>query len=376
MTTTKNSSRHLRRQNKQNNWKLLPILRTSSGQSVSSHTAFFYTNEDGEKLATHPFVNTKFTSNLETITASLAKHILDNFNVNNRRSQPVKVKGFLHAMQQDQWRATNQGLGFSKDTGMLQDGQHRLEALLRHGYLNNPDDLSATSMPMLVVSGLDPEVQQVVDKGTNRSLSDTAEISGVLGATDKEGRLALSLVNAHCTKTTSGNGRSSHLATHQDVLDKFGSAFGDTGETFEDVARRFVSYQSNSLYDINLGHLAAFFDYAFHHPEKGEEALRLATANTDDTARLSLLNEDSDELSAIVLFRELLKQEASFKRKTRISHNGAAFSEFYTKALFTIQHFHNEQRVKKTIGKRNLRTKSEMKGNTSKYNFHWGMLKA
>ena len=371
--------RMARRKARQKNWQRLPIIRKSAANMELSQGSLFYKDENDEKVAIHPFINDSFTMEVATINARLAKHILEHFNANNRSVHSMKTKGFFRAMQSGQWLRTNQGIGFSKDTGMLQDGQHRLQALVSFGEANNPDDLSETSLEMLIISGLDPEVQGVVDKGTNRTLVDTAEISGVLGRNDTEGRLALQLVSSHCLKSESGNGKDSSLATHQDVLDKFECSFGESEETFEEVARRFVRFQKNSLYSIHIGHLSALFEYARYHKDKAEYLAYLTTANTDDIVDLSKSGVDhtftTDELSSVGAFRKMLRTEAAIKQKARMSHNGGAFSDQYSKTLYLIQQFHGGKKTTR-ICNRYLRTKSEIKGNKSDYNFHWGLLKA
>ena len=338
-----------------------------------SNSNLFFKNEAAEWVATHPFIQTLFLSGAEKITAELAKHILANFNTKNRRINPGKVRKFLRAMKNGQWRITNQGIAFD-EKGNLIDGQHRFEALVAYGEWQNTDDLSQTSLEMLVVRGLPAETQHVIDKGTNRSLKDTATMAGHIGGNDREGKKALALVQAHCAKTKTGNGRSDDLATHEDVLDKFLSNLGDSGETFEDFARRLVSYQDNSMHAIHLGHMAAFLDFALYNIEEAERLISLVTANQITLDLLAELNEDTDELSAVNLFRDLLKQEASIKQKIRISHGGGAFAVHYARALFVIQNYMQGKRVK-NMGLRTLRTNKEIKkGKKSKFNFNWDML--
>ena len=339
-----------------------------------SNSNLFFQNEAAEWVATHPFIQAFFLSGAEEITAEVAKHILAHFNSKNRRIKQAKVRKFLRAMKNGQWRITNQGIAFD-EKGNLIDGQHRLEALLAYGEFENPDDLSQTSLKMLVVSGLPAETQDVIDKGTNRSLKDTATMNGHLSVNDREGKKALQLVHAHCTKTKSGNSKRDELATHDDVLNKFSSSLGDSGETFEDISRRLVSYQDNSLYPIHMGHMAAFLDFAVHDAGEAEYLISLVTANDKTVDLLIELNQDSDKLSSVNVFRDHLKQEASIKQKIRISHGGGAFAAHYSRALFVIQNYMQGKRVK-NMGVRTLRTNEEMKkGKKSKFNFNWDMLK-
>lgn len=343
-------------------------------EPVFSNSNLFFQNEAAEWVATHPFIQAFFLSGAEEITAEVAKHILAHFNSKNRRIKQAKVRKFLLAMKNGQWKITNQGIAFD-EKGNLIDGQHRLEALVAYGESKNPHDLSQTSLKMLVVCGLSVETQDVIDKGTNRSLKDTATMNGHLSVNDREGKKALQLVHAHCTKTKSGNGKRDELATHEDVLAKFTSSFGDSGETFEDVARRLVSYQDNSMHPIHLGHMAAFLDFAVYNIEEAERLISLVTANRNTLDLLGELNQDADELSAVNLFIDLLQQEASVKRKIRTSHNGSAFAYHYSRALFVIQNYMQGKRVK-NMGLRTLRTNEEIKkGKKSKSNFNWDMLK-
>lgn len=339
-----------------------------------SNSNLFFQNEAAEWVARHPFIQSLALPKFEEITADLAKHILAHFNSKNRRIKQAKVRKFLLAMKNGQWRPTNQGIAFD-EKGNLIDGQHRLKALVDYGEFKNPDDLSQTSLKMLVVGGLSAETQDVIDKGTNRSLKDTATMNGHLSVNDREGKKALQLVHAHCTKTKSGNGKRDELATHEDVLTKFASSLGDSGETFEDFARRLISYQDHAYRPIHLGHIAAFLDFAVHNIEDAERLISLVTANDKTVDLLIELNQDTDKLSSVNAFRDHLKQEASIKQKIRISHGGGAFSVHYSRSLFVIQNYMQGKRVK-NMGLRTLRTNEEIKkGKKSKFNFNWDMLK-
>ena len=128
-----------------------------------SNSNLFFQNEAAEWVATHPFIQSLELPKFEEITAELSKHILAYFNGKNRRMKQAKVRKFLLAMKNGQWRATNQGIAFD-EKGNLIDGQHRLKALLKYGEFKNPDDLSQTSLKMLVVGGIPPETKDVIDK--------------------------------------------------------------------------------------------------------------------------------------------------------------------------------------------------------------------
>lgn len=100
------------------------------------------------------------------ITPEIARNLLDNKNVRNRKLSPIKVNIYSQELTDGKWRITHQGIAFYED-GVLADGQHRLEAIVRTG----------VSIIMLVAFGLSYESAIFIDEGKSRSVADVSAIS-------------------------------------------------------------------------------------------------------------------------------------------------------------------------------------------------------
>lgn len=95
----------------------------------------------------------------------VTKQLVDSLlamNTKNRTLRESSVKTYCSDILAGKWIVTNQGIGVSRD-GVLIDGQHRLEAIKRCDY---------PKIPILVVTGLDPEAMIAVDTGVKRSAVD------------------------------------------------------------------------------------------------------------------------------------------------------------------------------------------------------------
>jgi len=88
-------------------------------------------------------------------------------NTSNRALRPKVVDGYARDMRSGNWRVTHQGIAISS-CGKIIDGQHRLHALRKAGY---------PAILMLVVNGLEFEVQQYVDQQAKRSMIDVLRFS-------------------------------------------------------------------------------------------------------------------------------------------------------------------------------------------------------
>jgi hypothetical protein len=96
---------------------------------------------------------------------TLTKDMVDAFLAMNTSNRPIKkgvVEKYKRDMANGHWRLTNQGIGVSTD-GVLLDGQHRLKAIKECGY---------PPVRMVIVQGLEPDAQNVVDQQAKRSSRD------------------------------------------------------------------------------------------------------------------------------------------------------------------------------------------------------------
>ena len=101
------------------------------------------------------------------MTPEKAKQILMTKNPNNRHLRASNLKRLTTAIENGDWRVTNQGIAFD-DQGNLIDGQHRLAAILQTG----------KTVPILVGSNMDPRIFDCVDTGAGRTAGDAIDIAG------------------------------------------------------------------------------------------------------------------------------------------------------------------------------------------------------
>lgn len=102
----------------------------------------------------------------QLINPDMARDILDNNNTSNRKMAQNKINIYSSDLMDGKWAVTHQGIAFYID-GVLADGQHRLEAVVRTG----------VSALMLVVCGLSYESAIFIDEGKKRSVADVSDIS-------------------------------------------------------------------------------------------------------------------------------------------------------------------------------------------------------
>lgn len=88
-------------------------------------------------------------------------------NVHNRPLRQRHVALYAADMTAGNWRYTGEPIKFDRD-GHLIDGQHRLAAIVAAG----------VTLPLLVVRGLDPDAQHVMDTNIKRTVSDALALDG------------------------------------------------------------------------------------------------------------------------------------------------------------------------------------------------------
>lgn len=111
--------------------------------------------------------NKKPNTSLVDVTPEMAKHWLETANLSNRRVRDMDVQTLARDMEAGNWRQTGEPIKFS-DKGLLLDGQHRLNAIVR----------SNVTLPMFVVWDLAPEAQVAMDTGRKRSAANMLELAG------------------------------------------------------------------------------------------------------------------------------------------------------------------------------------------------------
>lgn len=105
------------------------------------------------------------------INAQVAKRMLER-NTRNRNVSATVVEKYRRDMAAGRWVYAADPIRFDIN-GKLLDGQHRLAALAQ---------CEGLSLPFLVVSGLPPETQQVMDSGRARLAGQQLHMAGVKNA--------------------------------------------------------------------------------------------------------------------------------------------------------------------------------------------------
>lgn len=114
----------------------------------------------------------KIISEEMLITPAIAAEFLEHNKCNRQISQSV-VDKYADQMLQGKWLVTHQGIAIDEN-GNLQDGQHRLLAIIKSG----------VSIKMIVFENTDPEAFGVIDGHLVRNKGHIAHIRGVANASE------------------------------------------------------------------------------------------------------------------------------------------------------------------------------------------------
>jgi hypothetical protein len=107
-------------------------------------------------------------ANVELITPDSARELLL-LNTMNRNAKPSTIDEYARQMVAGLWKeATGESIKIS-DSGVLLDGQQRLNALIK----------ANKSLTFLVIRDLDNEIFKVIDQGVKRSPGDVFHIAGI-----------------------------------------------------------------------------------------------------------------------------------------------------------------------------------------------------
>lgn len=102
------------------------------------------------------------------ITPAVAASLLEG-NTSNRRLSNNTVKAYADLMERGAWKLNGEAIKVAKN-GLLLDGQHRLEAVIRSG----------ASIECLVITNLENEIFDTLDQGKKRGMADVLSIQGEL----------------------------------------------------------------------------------------------------------------------------------------------------------------------------------------------------
>lgn len=102
-----------------------------------------------------------------TLTPGLASVLLER-NPDNRNIRQTKVLQYEADMRADRWAFNGEPIIISKD-GLINDGQHRLRAMVEANY----------TAPMLFVFGVERDTRLTVDQGAARTAADYLGMEGM-----------------------------------------------------------------------------------------------------------------------------------------------------------------------------------------------------
>lgn len=127
-----------------------------------------------------------------TVTPTDAARWLE-ANTRNRTIRPFVVAAYARDMAAGRWQFNGEAIKFAAD-GTLLDGQHRLHAVVKSG----------ATITVLIVNGLPPETQDVMDSGAKRQAADALRLAGMKNPTlvAATARLALNIERSNGKRNT------------------------------------------------------------------------------------------------------------------------------------------------------------------------------
>lgn len=142
------------------------------------------------------------------VDAALAKRWLAE-NPRNRPIQKAYVRELAAQMRDGRWRFAGDPIRRAEGNALL-DGQHRLHAVIE----------ADTAVPFFVIEGMDPNAQDVMDRGRKRTIGHVLSIHGATSGNTLAAALGWLHAFEHRTVKRHGGERSaSSYATPQEILD-------------------------------------------------------------------------------------------------------------------------------------------------------------
>ncbi|MCK9220235.1 MAG: hypothetical protein M0P47_09330 [Bacteroidales bacterium] len=186
------------------------------------------------------------------ITPELAKQILQR-NGSNRKLNQRLVEFYAIQMKNKQWRLTGQGISIDRD-GCLQDGQHRLAAIVKYG----------KGVEMLMIYGTDPKNFSNYDCGKQRNVKDSLDIMGVtnshdIGASIRNYLIRTNTSQKSCLFSPTSVGTSWAKAGYISVNDVL-IEYGENSEFWHYVAAKADKYAKH-LRILNKSHIGGMMGY-------------------------------------------------------------------------------------------------------------------
>lgn len=181
----------------------------------------------------------QLTAVFETITPEIAERYLGK-NVGNRSFKSRKVAAYARDIMAGEFLVTGEAIKFDWN-GRLIDGQNRLAAIIS----------AERPVVTLVVRGLDPKSQQVLDTGAKRSHGDALKIHGASTGSLYSLGAAIRLIISYREGVLATAHSHAREVTHAETL-----AFYDDHQDLLDVSMALASKWAKKLYSTP-GALAA-----------------------------------------------------------------------------------------------------------------------
>lgn len=154
------------------------------------------------------FVALKVTETIRVINPEFA-HKLLKYNPKNRLLNHSHVRGLASQMEQGLFIPELGFISFDKK-GQMIDGQHRLNAIIE----------SQTSFKMKIITGLNPDVRNIIDTGLKRSLADILRMDGIENAGVVSGAIAKIIIFGETGRFDARLNRKLHNADFKKAMKK------------------------------------------------------------------------------------------------------------------------------------------------------------
>ena len=192
-----------------------------------------------------------------TMTQQLAKDYLSR-NTQNRKVREKRVNFYKNQMTSGKWKENGEPI-IIDNNGVIKDGQHRLMAVAQTGY--------AYRVP--VISGINEDVMDTIDTGSNRSASDVLHLEGF-----KYTHLTASLIKHILLGRVSTSGGNKDLnISNQDIL-----SFAQKNRThLEEICNTTIKIASLQVIKVLTPATIAFNLYTYGNTESTIEFLKMIT---------------------------------------------------------------------------------------------------
>jgi len=191
-----------------------------------------------------------------TMTQQLAKDYLSR-NTQNRKVKNRTLNSYISQMKSGKWKENGEPIIIDTN-GVIKDGQHRLMAVAQTGF--------AFRVP--VISGVNEDVMDTIDTGSNRSAADVLQLEGF-----KYASLMASLVKCILVGRVAESSSSALQTSNADILD-----FAEKNKTHLlelcNVATMIASLQ---IFKVLTPTTIAFNLYVYGNTDKTIEFLKMIT---------------------------------------------------------------------------------------------------